>query len=214
MRTQTPISKTISEEIFDLNTRVHVENPLANSIFQTNLNFYLSELYNSSQQLIILCIGTDRSTGDSLGPLVGTKLQTLNPTSAAIYGTLDQPVHAVNLQETINEINDLYHQPFIIAIDACLGRSESVGYINVKEGSLQPGTGVNKDLPTVGNLHIIGVVNIGGFMEYMVLQNTRLSLVMKIADLISYGIYQEIQKIIPLKPPYNYQTSPFEPLPL
>ncbi len=214
MRKQTTIPERITEEIYDLNTRIHVEDPLAHTIFQKKLNRYLSQLYEGKEELIILCIGTDRSTGDSLGPLVGSKLQALNPTGAVIYGTLDQPVHAVNLQETIDEIEELYYQPFIIAIDACLGRSESVGYVNIKEGSLQPGTGVNKELPTVGNLHIVGVVNIGGFMEYMVLQNTRLSLVMKIAELISQGIYQEIEKLTSLKPSYNHQLNPFEPLPL
>ena len=37
-------------------------------------------------------------------------------------------------------------------------------------------------------MHIIGIVNVGGFMEYLVLQNTRLSLVMRMADVISTGL--------------------------
>lgn len=181
-------------EFMNLNPRIHVDTPMATAVFQANLDFFLTKLYDPTSQLIILCIGTDRSTGDSLGPLTGSKLSKAGLGQIQIYGTLDEPVHAVNLAETITLINAKYRHPFIIAIDACLGRTESVGYISIKEGSLQPGTGVNKDLPAVGDLHIIGVVNVGGFMEYMVLQNTRLNLVMKMADLISAGIIHTIRK--------------------
>jgi len=176
-----------------VNSRVHIEQPLAIAGLQKSLTRYLSYLYDNSTEIIILCIGTDRSTGDSLGPLVGSKLIELGFGWEKVYGTLEKPVHAVNLQETINEIYLRRQKSFIIAIDACLGRSESVGFISIKEGPLQPGTGVNKELPAVGDLQIIGVVNIGGFMEYMVLQNTRLNLVMKMAEIISRGLYFSIQ---------------------
>lgn len=177
--------------------RIHIEHPAALSIFESNLGFFLSHLYTSPSPLIILCIGTDRSTGDSLGPLVGAQLQNMNLQNAMVYGTLDNPVHAVNLQDTIDHIHSEYTKPFILAIDACLGRSESVGSIRIKEGPLQPGTGVNKELPNVGNIQIVGIVNVGGFMEYMVLQNTRLSLVMKMAQIISRGIKSQVEKLVP-----------------
>ena len=60
----------------------------------------------------------------------------------------------------------------------------------VRNGPLRPGLGVRKKLPPVGDLYIAGVVNVGGFMEYMVLQNTRLGLVMKMAQVIASGIVQ------------------------
>jgi putative sporulation protein YyaC len=174
--------------------RTHIDQTSAAQNFQNNLNLYLSQLYDQTCDLIILCIGTDRSTGDSLGPLVGSKLATLGVNPARVFGTLESPVHAVNLHQIIQEIYSKRRNPFIIAIDACLGRFESIGYISVKAGPLQPGTGVNKNLPAIGDLQIVGIVNVGGFMEYMVLQNTRLNLVMKMADIISQGIFLETQK--------------------
>jgi len=48
----------------------------------------------------------------------------------------------------------------------------------------------------VGNLSITGVVNISGSLEFMVLQNTRLYVVMKLAEAISCGIYHSILKTI------------------
>lgn len=197
--------------LFNYNSRIHVEQPLAASIFEANFSLFITQFSKNISEFIILCIGTDRSTGDSLGPLVGTKLLELG-FKGKVYGTLEEPVHAVNLQETIDKIQNEHHKPFIIAIDACLGRTESVGYISIKEGPLQPGTGVNKNLPAIGDLQIIGIVNIGGFMEYMVLQNTRLSLVMKMAEIISQGLYEAIQKSRYSEPVMNELLSSMEPV--
>lgn len=131
-----------------------------------------------ARDVIFVCVGTDRSTGDSLGPLVGTELKRKR---YKVVGTIDDPVHAGNLEETLAK---LPKDRVVIAIDACLGKSSSVGKVTAHHGSLHPGAGVGKDLPKVGDYHIKGIVNVGGFMEYFVLQNTRLSLVMKLRDTI------------------------------
>lgn len=141
------------------------------------------------QQLVIVCVGTDRSTGDSLGPLVGTYLRRKHE-GFHIYGTLDQPVHAMNLNETLDQIAMTFRNPYIIAVDACLGQLSSVGNIQFCDGPVKPGAGVNKELPPVGDVHITGVVNVGGFMEYFVLQNTRLSLVFEMAEVITSALYR------------------------
>ncbi|WP_428910274.1 spore protease YyaC [Niallia sp. Krafla_26] len=144
----------------------------------------------SSRPIVFVCIGTDRSTGDSLGPLIGTLLKDKKPHPFHVYGTLDDPIHALNLADRIEEIQLTHINPFIIGIDACLGRMKSVGIIQIANGPVKPGTGVNKELPEVGNIHITGIVNVSGFMEYFVLQNTRLHLVMEMAKTIANGIYQ------------------------
>lgn len=168
--------------------RIHVEDEEATkkfaSAFSVNLLKQAVTLYRCR---VIVCIGTDRSTGDSLGPIVGSKLNEINHSYFRVYGTLENPVHASNLAEYLKMIDELA-DPFVIAIDACLGNIDNVGCINIVEGALKPGAGVNKLLPPVGNFHITGVVNVGGFMEYFVLQNTRLNTVMKMAGIISEGI--------------------------
>ncbi|HWQ70704.1 MAG TPA: spore protease YyaC [Desulfitobacteriaceae bacterium] len=147
----------------------------------------LTRLFNISVQrpVLILCIGTDRSTGDSLGPLIGTKLNSYNLPQLYVLGTLKHPVHATNLRENILHIEKSFVNPFVIAIDACLGRLDSVGYITLAQGPLKPGTGVHKELPAIGEAHLTGIVNVGGFMEYLVLQNTRLGVVWEMAEIIS-----------------------------
>ncbi|MBM7618865.1 putative sporulation protein YyaC [Bacillus tianshenii] len=149
-----------------------------------------SNLPSSSifRPIVFVCIGTDRSTGDSLGPLIGTKLQDHNLHHVHVYGTLDEPIHAVNLVEKLAMIQSTHFNPFIIAVDACLGRLKSVGQLTVGDGPVMPGAGVKKDLPPVGDIHITGIVNVSGFMEFFVLQNTRLSLVMRMANVVAASI--------------------------
>ena len=150
---------------------------------------------NGYKSIVFVCIGTDRSTGDSLGPLIGYKISNIKHKSVFIHGDLENPVHAKNLDEIMELIRQKYRKPFIIAIDACLGRMDHVGYITVGEGPIKPGSGVNKELTPVGHMNITGIVNFGGFMDFLILQNTRLSVVMKMADLISMGIRYVIWKI-------------------
>ncbi|MBD0382248.1 spore protease YyaC [Paenibacillus sedimenti] len=152
------------------------------------------------QPIVIICVGTDRSTGDSLGPLVGSHLNKASLRHLHLFGTLDEPVHAMNLAETVNKIHSQFHNPFIVAVDACLGQVSSVGCIQVADGPLKPGAGVNKDLPPVGDIHVTGIVNVGGFMEYFVLQNTRLSLVMNMASVIGDAIHTALRRVQPYTP--------------
>jgi putative sporulation protein YyaC len=151
-----------------------------------------SRIYDFSvnRPIVFVCIGTDRSTGDSLGPLIGTLLEEKPISPFFVYGTLENPIHAINLKEQLDSIYKIHSNPFIIAIDACLGRLKSVGFIQIAEGPLKPGAGVNKDLPEVGDIHITGIVNVSGFMEFFVLQNTRLNLVLKMAKTIANSIYE------------------------
>jgi putative sporulation protein YyaC len=176
--------------------RIHAEDPGARQFLSLGLMRFLVDCsYTPDREIVVLCIGTDRSTGDALGPLTGSNLTTRTGRSFAVYGTLEQPVHAANLSENLEHILQLHQNPFIIAIDACLGKTDHVGCISVKSGPLRPGTGVNKNLPPVGQVHVIGVVNVGGFMEYLVLQNTRLALVMKMAEIIADSLYDGLSQV-------------------
>ncbi|MED1742005.1 spore protease YyaC [Bacillus swezeyi] len=160
--------------------------PLAVKQIEKVLSVYLKEA--GSRPIVVVCIGTDRSTGDSLGPLVGMKLAAKQLTRFHVYGTLADPVHAVNLNEKLENIHLEHQNPFMIAIDACLGRTKSVGSFQIGKGPLKPGAGVQKSLPEVGHVHINGIVNVSGFMEYFVLQNTRLNLVMSMANVLAEGL--------------------------
>ncbi|WP_346887788.1 spore protease YyaC [Clostridium sp. UBA1056] len=156
----------------------------------------LTKVIKDDRDIVILCVGTDRSTGDSLGPIVGDKLKFLVRDKVSIYGNLENPVHAKNISETNDLILKNHDNPYIIAIDASLGSLQNVGKIIIESKPLCPGAALNKNLPPVGDLSIVGIVNISGSLEFMVLQNTRLYIVMKLAEIISSGIYHSILKTI------------------
>ena len=175
--------------------RIHMKDK--NASYKLNKQIYknMKDLnYTHNKKLVIVCIGTDRSTGDCLGPLTGSLLKKRKLINTDIWGDINQPVHARNLDKTIKTINSKDEYPFIIAIDAGLGRKSSVGYIDVKKGPLKPGTGVNKKLTKIGDMHITGLVNVGGYMEYLVLQSTRLSVVLQMSKIIAHGLEQTINK--------------------
>ncbi|MCD5325624.1 MULTISPECIES: spore protease YyaC [Pontibacillus] len=155
----------------------------------------LKEWVPANRDIVVVCIGTDRSTGDSLGPLIGTLLEEGKLQHIHVYGTLDEPVHAVNLNEKLELIQKRYHHPYIIGIDACLGKLSSVGNVILGQGPVKPGAAVKKQLPDVGEIHLTGVVNVSGFMEYFVLQNTRLNIVMQMAKRMAKAIQSFDQQI-------------------
>lgn len=167
----------------------HYEDPWA-SVNLTRAAAALLAEYGMSKpcELAFFCIGTDRATGDCLGPLVGSRLQTLLP-GASIFGTLEKPLHALNLQEAVGQVKRSCPYPRILAVDACLGSTHQVGSISLKRGALRPGSALKKTLPEVGDCHITGVVNVSGFCEQLVLQNTRLYVVQKMADIIARSLF-------------------------
>ncbi len=133
----------------------------------------------------VVCVGTDRSTGDALGPLTGSLLEEEALSGLRVWGTVDSPIHAANLESFIADFDPSLP---VLAVDACLGPRRYVGTVSLAEEPLRPGAGVNKRLPSVGTMHITGTVNMNGFMEFYILQNTRLSRVMRMARWVASGI--------------------------
>ncbi|MDO5349561.1 MAG: spore protease YyaC [Lachnospiraceae bacterium] len=151
------------------------------------------ELEKGKKGVVFLCIGTDRSTGDSLGPLIGHKLQEREKRRgsrrrAAIFGTLERPVHAMNLEQYQEFVARNFPDRVLIAVDASIGSSEHVGYVTVGKGALKPGLGVSKDLCEVGDIFITGIVGGSGNFDPVMLQSVRLSVVMRMADCICESI--------------------------
>lgn len=73
--------------------------------FTTSLQNLLEKKNYHSRDIILVCIGSDRATGDCLGPIVGHKLARFCNThknSLHLFGTLEQPIHAKNLEPLYN----------------------------------------------------------------------------------------------------------------
>ena len=187
-----PTLKTVEKPSSALPVTINPHKKRAGTDFVQILGSLLDGLQGNYTQLLIVCIGSDRSTGDSLGPLVGSILQKTPLQNTIVLGTLSQPVHALNLPETREQLAKDYKTAAVLAIDASLGRKKNVGCLEIGKGGLYPGAAVKKSIPPIGDLFITGIVNAGGFMEELVLQNTRLGLVFPLAEFIGLGIYKTI----------------------
>lgn len=153
------------------------------------LNMLLDEMKKQKKsKVLFLCIGTDRSTGDSLGPLIGYKLNESGIKNARVIGTLDHPVHALNLEYSVKRAEKAYSDSIIVAVDASVGNVEHIGYVTMGRGSLRPGLGVRKNLDAVGDIFITGIVSASKDGDPFMLQSVRLSVVMRLADCISKSI--------------------------
>lgn len=158
----------------------------------------ISKVDKSFRQICVICIGTDRSTGDSFGPLTGHMLSRLTAFHFNLYGTFEAPVHALTLPETLDRINS--KDSLVIAVDASVGNGEQVGYIGMGYEPVRPGSGLGKELPPVGDISITGIVAMGGLAPFIMLQNASLGMVYHMAEktflAIQYSLYKLHQREI------------------
>ena len=153
-----------------------------NSFAYYELAYFLKNYMN--ENTLIVCIGTDRCIGDCLGPMVGSFLFQ-NRFPLPVFGTISEPIHALNIDKKLNEIRGLFPKSSIIGIDACLGDLNSIGEIQVRDTPIHPGKGVGKSLQSVGETSIIGIVDSNENDEIFTNRSIRLSIVMEMAKVIS-----------------------------
>ena len=67
--------------------------------------------------------------------------------------------------------------------------------MEIWQGSLEAGIAVGTKLPCVGHISIIGVVNASGYMGYLDLQSTPLSVVIKLSKCISEALGEALNTL-------------------
>lgn len=138
-----------------------------------------------SKEFVILGIGCDKIIGDSLGPLVGTMLNNRTKSSCYIYGMLDSNVNAVNIDIAINFIKQLHHDANIVVVDAAVGSDGEIGCLQSYPGPINPGSATQKQLQSIGDVSIIGVITNKQMKDFYTLNITKKKLVHKMAEAIT-----------------------------
>ncbi|NGZ77884.1 spore protease YyaC [Saccharibacillus alkalitolerans] len=129
------------------------------------------------EELMFLCIGTDRSSGDAFGPLVGSRLKAAGFPHVA--GTLEEPCDATRLEAVVAALPP---ELKIVAFDACLGKPGSVGKFLSLRAPLTPAGSMKGTFVPIGDYSIAAVVNVYGPKPYQALQTASLGLVLQMAD--------------------------------
>jgi len=153
-------------------------------------------------ELVFLCIGTDRMTGDCFGPLVGSKLkerlEQYNIFNISIYGTLKENVCYTNIKEIIKLIETRHPQACLVVIDAALATQEKIGNIFVNREKMVLGKGLNKSKIEVGDISIKAVVGKNYKLpnyNFSHLQNISLNVVITLADMVAEAITEVIKYV-------------------
>ena len=110
-----------------------------------------------TEHIYVIGIGSNRISGDSLGPFVGTLLKNSYPDHLTVLGNLQSPLDATTLVPELTSIT-FKKNSFVIGVDSVFGCEEIVSSIVVNDGSIVPGIGLGKILPPIGDCGITGVV--------------------------------------------------------
>lgn len=146
---------------------------------------------------VIVCVGSDLSVGDSLGPVTGTKLcEKLKGLNVYVYGTLAKPITAHEVKYMSAFLANTHPGSPVIAIDAAVGVAGDIGLIKVSNRPLSPGSGANKRLNKIGEVSILGIVAEKSLFNYSLFSATRLNVVYKMADIIAEGVATYLQDCI------------------
>ena len=118
----------------------------------------MQKMLHPSSDYVVLAIGSDRATGDCIGPLVGHFLARENK-HIPVFGSLTSPVTALNFEHMYTCLKIKYPKRKIIAIDACISKKDDVGSIKVESGGICPAAATGKKLKRVGDISITAVVS-------------------------------------------------------
>ena len=105
-----------------------------------------------------------------------------------IYGTLTAPVTAKEIKYIRTFLKETHKDSQIVAIDAAVGDKGDIGLIKLSDNPLFPGAGANKQLGSVGDISIMGIVAEKSLSNYALLNTTRLNLVYSMSEIISDAV--------------------------
>ncbi len=137
---------------------------------------------------VFVCIGTEKVFSDSLGPRVGSLLNSKMEKPCFIYGLCEQNITAENLVYCHDFIRQMHPNSQIVVVDAAVGNAEQIGKIQISNGGIVPGAATNKNLPNIGDVSIVGIVADKGMADFYTLNTSKERLVNKVAQFIANSI--------------------------
>lgn len=138
--------------------------------------------------ILFLCIGSEKISGDSLGPMVGTLLKEKHKVPYPVIGTEEHPVNGVNIGRYKEHIKKYFPTHKIVAIDAALGEKTDLFQVRFREGGVKAGGAIGANNTLIGDIGVLGVVGEKGGNAMQTLLDASfpsvLNLAEKIADML------------------------------
>ncbi|MCX8074159.1 MAG: spore protease YyaC [Clostridia bacterium] len=106
----------------------------------------------------IICIGTPKHTLDMVGPYIGSAISL----KFNVDGTLHLPIHAQNIESYMEANKHILEEKNVLVIDAFISKNFlkmpkeknieiKPPFIVLKPGGINPGKGIGKNLPSLGD---------------------------------------------------------------
>lgn len=150
--------------------------------------------------IVILCIGTNKLIGDSVGPIVGQKLARLlqDKENVNIYGDTKQNLNLKNIEKILEEKVDKRHKTYVITIDAALGPKETIEQIFITKGKVKIGEALGEGLEYYSDINIKGVV--GEYQKskkqnFNELNKVTRKIIYRLSNQIAYQVCQIVETI-------------------
>lgn len=145
---------------------------------------------------VILCIGTNKIIGDSLGPCVGDILIMKYNIDAYVYGHTSRPINGNNYDDYLMHIQKHHQNNIIIAVDACLGNIKDIGKIKFSKNGITAGGALNKGYKRIGDIGILGIVAAAKATDnFAVLKGVDIDTINILASAIAKSILKLVIKI-------------------
>lgn len=112
------------------------------------------------EDITLLCIGTnnDLVQFDHFGPRVGSLLQNYDIQGIKCYGNMEQPIHALNINDFYNAKKEEMEKTIIVVIDAAASSKKMLEMLMIKSRSTCINEGVRKNLLTIGDVINISAI--------------------------------------------------------
>lgn len=104
--------------------------------------------------IVFICIGSNKVTGDCLGPLVGSYLKSMY--KATVYGDMENPINYQNAEKIMKKVENNNSESLKVVIDSALGKN--IGDVIIDDGKVEIGKGLNKNKNIYGDISIKVVV--------------------------------------------------------
>lgn len=124
------------------------------------------DLVKQAENIVVVCIGTENVTSDSLGPRVGSLLNENLAVPLFVYGMQGANIDAKNLKTALDVIKRLHPDAPLLVVDAAVGEQWQVGKVQLTKGDIAPGAATNKQLDRVGDISIVGIVGNKNMIDF------------------------------------------------
>lgn len=152
-----------------------------------NLAINLFKYLEGDTKFIILCLGSNKCVGDSLGCVVGSLLKYKYKIDNYCYGDLNSNITTNNLDNILLLIRRRHANKKILVIDSAVGEDYDLGNIKLHYGGIVPRSALDNSFSVVGDISIIGVVSSKSF-SISNLFNVDKNHIVEMAEIISQAI--------------------------